>query len=306
MKGLIIKTTGSNSAVKTEDGRIINCTLSGRLRLAGSKSTSPVATGDIVEIEIEGNTGKIREICERKNYIIRKSVKLSKQTHVIAANIDQALLVITLCMPKTSTEFIDRYLCTAEAYRIPSVIIINKTDLYLGKLSEIADETERIYKKIGYKTLQTSVVTGAGIEDFRQLTQGKISLISGNSGVGKSSLLKFIEPEHNIVIKNISEYHKKGRHTTTFSEMYSLKNGGYIIDTPGIKGFGIVDINKEELFHFFPEIFRLTGKCQYYNCTHINEPNCAVMTAVESGEIAESRYISYYKILSGSDGKHRT
>jgi ribosome biogenesis GTPase / thiamine phosphate phosphatase len=306
MIGLVIKSTGSVCLVKTEDGQKIQCTIRGKLRLSGSKSTNPVVVGDWVKIQAEGDQRNISEVEERKNYIVRKSVNLSKQTHVIAANLDQTLLVVTLINPKTNTEFIDRYLCTAEAYKIPAILVFNKVDIYSPELLKNIDDLIHIYEKIGYTCIMVSATTGDGMEDLRNLLTNKVSLISGNSGVGKSSIINFIEPEYKLRVAEISTSHLKGKHTTTFSEMHELSAGGYIIDTPGIKGFGIVNIGNEELFHFFPEMFRLTNKCQYYNCTHIHEPNCAVRLAVESGDIAESRYISYVNILCDENEKHRS
>lgn len=305
MLGLVIKSTGSICLVRTKDGQKIQCTIRGKLRLSGSKSTNPVVVGDWVKIQSEGDQRNISEIEERKNYIVRKSVNLSKQTHVIAANLDQTLLVVTLKNPKTNTEFIDRYLCTAEAYRIPAVLVFNKIDIYSSETIQKLEELIRIYERIGYKCLIVSAKTGEGIEELKKLLTDKVSLISGNSGVGKSSIINFIEPGYKLKVAEISTSHLKGKHTTTFSEMHELSTGGYLIDTPGIKGFGIVNIGNEELFHFFPEMFRLTNQCQYYNCTHVHEPNCTVRLAVESGEIAESRYISYINILHDENEKHR-
>ncbi len=305
MRGLVIKSTGNLCLVKTGKGETIPCTIRGKLRLSGSKSTSPVVVGDWVTIDLNGGQGNIVSIEERRNYIVRRSVNLSKQTHVIASNIDQALLIVTLTSPRTSTEFIDRYLCTAEAYRIPVVLIFNKADLYSPELLTSLEEMEHIYNKIGYRCMRTSVKTGEGIKEVTKILKNKVSLISGNSGVGKSSFINLIEPGYHLKVAEISDYHLKGKHTTTFSEMLALSSGGYVIDTPGIKGFGLINIGNEELFHFFPEMFRLTHKCQYYNCTHIHEPNCAVKLGVESGEIAESRYLSYLNILMDENEKHR-
>jgi len=305
MLGLVIKSTGSICLVKTEDGQKIQCTIRGKLRLSGSKSTNPVVVGDWVKIQSEGDQRNISEIEERKNYIVRKSVNLSKQTHVIAANLDQTLLVVTLINPKTNTEFIDRYLCTAEAYRIPAVIVFNKVDIYSPELLKTVNDLILVYEKIGYKCIVVSAKTGTGIEELKKLLTNKVSLISGNSGVGKSSIINVTEPGFKLKVAEISASHLRGKHTTTFSEMHELSIGGYVIDTPGIKGFGIVNIGNEELFHFFPEMFRITNKCQYYNCTHIHEPNCAVRLAVESGEIADSRYVSYINILYDENEKHR-
>lgn len=305
MKGLVIKSTGSLCLVKTEDGNKIQCSIRGKLRLAGSKSTNPVVVGDWVEIQEEGEQRNILEIEQRKNYIIRKSVNLSKQTHVIAANLDQTLLVVTLINPKTNTEFIDRYLCTAEAYRIPAIILFNKIDIYPVDLQVKLHELIKVYENIGYKCLIVSAKTGQGFDELKDVLSNKVTLISGNSGVGKSSVINFIEPGYKLKVAEISVSHLKGKHTTTFSEMHELSIGGYLIDTPGIKGFGVVNIGNEELYHFFPELFMLSPKCQYNNCTHLHEPNCAIIKAVESGEIAESRYNSYINILFDENEKHR-
>lgn len=308
MLGLVFKSTGSLFLVKTINGKTIPCNIRGKLRLTVSKSTNPVVVGDWVEIEIEedGTHGNITEIKDRRNYIVRKSVNLARQNHVIAANLDQTCLVVTLVHPVTSTEFIDRYLCAAEAYRIPVVIVFNKIDLYDETLLKYLDELTTIYNKIGYKCLSISAKNKIGLEELKQLLNKKVSLISGNSGVGKSTLINTLEPDLNLKVAEISNYHLKGKHTTTFSEMFELPEGGFIIDTPGIKGFGLINIKNDELFHYFREMFVQNQKCQYYNCTHTHEPNCAVKTAVSDGEIAESRYRSYLNILLDENEKHRT
>jgi ribosome biogenesis GTPase / thiamine phosphate phosphatase len=305
MRGLVIKSTGSLCLVKTVENNIIPCTIRGKIRLEGTRSTNPVVVGDWVEISHDKKQGKIISIEERKNYIVRKSVNLSKQSHVIASNLDQSVLVVTLIQPLTSTEFIDRYLCTAEAYRIPVVIVFNKTDLYDESEKELLESLIDTYEQIGYHCLKISAKNGDGIDILRELLSHKVSLISGHSGVGKSSIIKILEPESELKIAQISDYHLKGKHTTTFSEMFELTGGGYVIDTPGIKGFGLINIGNEELFHFFPEIFRTSHECQYYNCTHVHEPKCAVMKSVENGTIAISRYRSYINILLDSNDKHR-
>lgn len=305
MQGLVIKSTGSLCLVKTKKGNVIQCTIRGKLRLSGSKSTSPVVVGDWVDIEINGDQGNIIAIDQRKNYIVRKSVNLSKRTHVIAANIDQTILIVTLINPKTSSEFIDRYLCAAETFQIPAILVFNKTDLYTPEIFEQLEEMEGIYNKIGYTCMRTSVKNEIGMKEVKEKLKNKVTLISGNSGVGKSSFINYIEPGHHLKVAEISDYHLKGKHTTTFSEMLELTSGGYIIDTPGIKGFGLFNVGNEELFHFFPEMFRLTQKCQYYNCTHVHEPNCAVIQGVENGDISESRYFSYLNILMDANDKHR-
>ena len=308
MLGLVFKSTGSLFLVKTINGKTIPCNIRGKLRLTVSKSTNPVVVGDWVDIEIEedGTHGNITEVKDRRNYIVRKSVNLARQNHVIAANLDQTCLIVTLKNPETSTEFIDRYLCTAEAYRIPVVLIFNKIDIYDEKLIVYLEELIMVYNKIGYKCLTVSAKNKIGLEQLKQLLNKKVSLISGNSGVGKSTLINTLEPDLNLKVAEISNYHLKGKHTTTFSEMFELSDGGFIIDTPGIKGFGLINIKNNELFHFFREMFVLNQKCQYYNCTHTHEPNCAVKTAVSTGEIAESRYRSYLNILLDENEKHRT
>jgi len=305
MRGLVIKSTGSLCLVKTDEEDVIQCTIRGKLRLSGSKSTSPVVVGDWVNIEINGSQGNIVSIEERKNYIVRRSVNLSKQTHVIASNIDQTILIVTLINPTTNTEFIDRYLCAAEAYRIPVIILFNKIDLYTEEVFSSLEDLEYLYQKIGYRCMRISVKTEEGIQEVKELLTNKVTLISGNSGVGTSSCINLIEPGYNLKVAEISGYHLKGKHTTTFSEMLNLTEGGYLIDTPGIKGFGLTNIGNEELFHYFREIFLLTKKCHYYNCTHVHEPNCAVKSAVDNGEIAESRYFSYLNILLDANEKHR-
>ncbi len=306
MLALVLKSTGKNFIVRTINEKTIACNICGKLRLSYSKSTNPVVVGDWVEIEDNGSTGNITFVKERRNYIVRRSVNLSRQNHVIAANLDQTCLIITIVRPETNTEFIDRYLCTAQAYKIPTVLVFNKIDIYNEKHLELLNKLKTIYNKIGYKCINVSAKTNEGIENFRQLLNKKTSLIFGNSGVGKSSLINCIEPDYNLKVAEISEYHLKGKHTTTFSEMFELSNGGFIIDTPGIKGFGLINIKNEELFHYFPEMFKLTQNCQYYNCTHTHEPNCAVKNAVISGEVAESRYHSYLNILLDENEKHRT
>jgi ribosome biogenesis GTPase len=308
MLGLVFKSTGSLFLVKTINGKTIPCNIRGKLRLTVSKSTNPVVVGDWVEIEIEedGTHGNITEVKDRRNYIVRKSVNLARQNHVIASNLDQTCLVVTLIHPITNTEFIDRYLCTAEAYRIPVIIVFNKIDLYDETLLLYLDELTTVYNRIGYRCLSVSAKNKIGIEELKKHLNKKVSLISGNSGVGKSTLINILEPDLNLKVAEISNYHLKGKHTTTFSEMFELPDGGFIIDTPGIKGFGLINIKNDELFHYFREMFVLSQKCQYYNCTHTHEPNCAVKTSVSNGEIAESRYRSYLNILLDENEKHRT
>ncbi|MBN2611830.1 MAG: ribosome small subunit-dependent GTPase A [Bacteroidales bacterium] len=304
--GLVIKTTGSLHTVKKNSVKV-NCKIKGNYRIKGIKTTNPVTVGDIVDFyqENEGETGWITRIHERKNYIIRRSINLSKEAHLIAANIDQAFLIISLTMPETPLEFIDRFLITAEAYHIVSTLIFNKIDLYDKVKLEYLNHLKSIYTAIGYECIETSAVTGENIDKLKQTMQNKITLVAGNSGVGKSTLINCIDPKLNLKVDGISEYHKTGKHTTTFSEMFELEYGGYIIDTPGIKGFGIIDFEKQEIGLFFPEIFKMSEKCQFYNCTHTHEPNCAVRKAVEEGKIAASRYRSYTNILFDNNNKYR-
>ena len=308
MNGLVIKNTGSWYLVKTEEGKSIECKIKGNFRLKGIRSTNPVAVGDRVKIETnKEGSAFIYEIEERKNYIIRRSSNLSKESHIIAANIDQAFLVITANYPKTHTTFIDRFLATAEAYRIPVQLIINKTDLYDKDDWELTEGIRYLYTTIGYNCYLVSTKTGEGLEQIKELLKGKITLFSGNSGVGKSTLINTILPELNLKTGSISASYHKVMHTTTFSEMFSLPDGGYIIDTPGIKGFGTIDFLPEEVAHFFPEIFQISHNCRFNNCTHRHEPGCAVLAALEEHLISESRYNSYLSIIDdNTDGKYRT
>jgi ribosome biogenesis GTPase len=305
-KGLVLKSTGSHYRVRLENGQVVECVPRGKLRLNEFKTTNPITVGDWVTVELNPNgVGLITAIQERKNYIIRKATNLSREAHIIAANIDQALLVVTIVQPETQLAFIDRYLVTAEAYRIPTVLVFNKIDLVDATYQSVLDSYISIYESIGYKCIKVSARTGLNLDLLKQTLQGKVSLLSGNSGVGKSTLINCIEPELNLKTAEISSAHLKGRHTTTFSEIFELSFGGFIIDTPGIKSFGLVDIEKEELYHFFPEIFKLSDKCKYYNCTHIHEPGCAVIEAVDSGKIAPSRYLSYLSIYDDENEKYR-
>ena len=307
MKGVVIKSTGSWYTVRTDKGNIIECRIRGKFRLSGIKSTNPITVGDIVDFELEknSNNGVITNIHDRKNYIIRKSVNLSKQTHIIAANIDQVFLLVTLENPQTFTSFIDRFLATAEAYSIPAIIIFNKIDLYNKKLADQKQQLEKIYRAIGYECLDVSAVEMININKLKVMMKDKVSMFSGHSGVGKSTLINTIHPELDLKTANISAQHKQGQHTTTFAEMFSLPFGGYIIDTPGIKGFGVVGFEKEEIGDFFPEIFAIKHKCKFNNCLHINEPKCAVKLAVENGTIAKSRYISYIQLLEDEHENYR-
>lgn len=310
-KGIVIKSTGSWYTVQTEEGKKIDCKIKGNFRLKGIKSTNPIAVGDHVEFRINESeelqtiqTGLITKIVDRKNYIIRKSPNLSKQSHIIASNIDQAFLVITINYPVTTTTFIDRFLVSAEAYRIPCHLIFNKIDRYSPEQSKQMDELIELYESIGYQCLKTSTKTKVGMDTLQSWMEGKTNVFAGHSGVGKSTLINTIEPNLNLKTREISDYHQTGKHTTTFSEMFELGFGGFIIDTPGIKGFGVLDMEKEEISHYFPEMFKLLENCQYYNCTHTHEPACEVKKYVHEGKIAESRYYSYLGLLD-NDEKYR-
>lgn len=307
MNGLVIKNTGSWYQVKTDDGQFIECKIKGNFRLKGIRSTNPIAVGDRVKIEInKEGTAFIYEIEERRNYIIRRSSNLSKESHILAANIDQALLIVTVNYPQTNTTFIDRFLASAEAYRIPANIVINKTDCYEEGDKEYADALCFLYKTIGYNCYQVSAKTGEGMDKIKNIIENKVTLFSGNSGVGKSTLINYLMPGLHLKTGTISASHKKGMHTTTFSEMFELPQGGYIIDTPGIKGFGTIDFDPKEVAHYFPELFRISHNCRFNNCTHRHEPGCAVLKALENHEISESRYNSYLSIIEDStEGKYR-
>lgn len=294
--------------VKIDGNNIVPCQIRGVLRNIKTSSTNPVVIGDKVFIQLKDGekSGIINEIVVRSNYIIRKSSNLSKRTHIIAANIDQAVLIVTISFPKTSLRFIDRFLATAQAYRIKAILVFNKLDLYNNQELLKLEEIIKIYESIQYTCLKTSAVTKEGIPELDKLLMNNVTLLSGHSGVGKSTLINTIDPDLRIKTGEISDYHLKGKHTTTFSEMYQLINGGYIIDTPGIKGFGLVNMDRNEIFHFFTEIFKNSRNCKYYNCLHINEPGCAVIEKVKSGEIHESRYESYLSIyFEDSNEKYR-
>ena len=304
MRGLVVKNTGSWYLVKTDEGPVVECKIKGNFRLKGIRSTNPVAVGDWVHIVMnDQGTAMIAEIEDRKNYIIRKASNLSKQSHIIAANLDQAFLFVTITHPETNTIFIDRFLATAEAYRVPVRILINKTDIYGDDEKRYMDALINLYTTIGYDCFPMSVKTGEGIEAVKALLKDRITLFSGNSGVGKSSLINRLLPDLNIKAKTaeISAAHLKGMHTTTFSEMYELPEGGYIVDTPGIKGFGTFDMEVEEISHYFPEIFHTSSNCRFGNCTHTHEPGCAVIEAVEQHLISQSRYESYLSMLEDKD-----
>lgn len=311
-KGIVIKSTGSWYEVKSEDGTVVECRIKGSIRLKGIRSTNPIAVGDIVEYfetkennATEGQTvGLITKIQPRKNYIIRKSPNLSKESHIIAANIDQAFLIVTINYPETTTAFIDRFLVSAEAYRIPCTLIFNKIDLYNEAENKQLRSLISVYESANYTCIKVSAKENIGFPELQKMTKNKICVFSGHSGVGKSSIINALNPELNLKTGKISDAHFSGKHTTTYSEMFELGFGGYIIDTPGIKGFGVLEMGKEEISHYFPEIFKLLEDCQYYNCTHTHEPNCAVKKAVDEGKIAQSRYASYLGLLE-NDGKYR-
>lgn len=302
VEGVVISSTGSWYEVSTERG-MLTCRIRGRLRLKGIRSTNPVVVGDRVMVEPDGESSAIVEILPRHNYVIRRASNLSKESHIIAANIDRALLIVTLHSPVTAREFVDRFLVTCEAYRVPVTIVLGKADMLVGDYEAEAEEFEAIYGDAGYDIIRLSSTTGAGVEQIRELLKNRTTLVAGNSGVGKSTLVGYIDPTLDIRTGEISESHHKGKHTTTFSTMYPIE-GGYIIDTPGIKGFGLIDIDSRELCRYFPEMMRLAPDCRFYNCTHTHEPGCAVRDAVEQGFVAWSRYESYLKILD-EDDKYR-
>lgn len=308
-KGIVIKSTGSWYTVKSTGGEIIECRIKGNFRLKGIRSTNPIAVGDHVEFTVsqedsnlEGVViGLITNIIERKNYIIRKSSNLSKESHIIAANIDQAFLIVTIKHPVTTTTFIDRFLVSAEAYRIPCHLIFNKIDLYNEDETALMNSTIEVYEAIGYQCLKISAKGLVGIEELKRMMTDKTNVFSGHSGVGKTTIINCIQPGALLKTGIISDSHHKGKHTTTYSEMIDLDFGGFIIDTPGIKGFGLLEMAKEEISHYFPEMFRLLNNCQYYNCTHTHEPGCAVKKALEEGHISESRYDTYVGLLNNDD-----
>ena len=305
--GIVIKSVGSRYKVLSDGENIIECVLRGKLREKEVQTTNPVAVGDKVTIDPgdNKNSGIITGVHERKNYILRKASNLSKQSQIIAANIDQLLLMATIILPQTPVEFIDRFLVTAEAYRIPARIVFNKTDQY-GK-----DELERmeylisVYSRIGYDCLRLSIYDGTGLEEIAAMMKDKVSLISGNSGVGKTTLLNILNPRLNLKTAEISDYHKQGKHITTFPEMHRLPFGGFAIDTPGLRGFGVVEMERNEIYHFFPEIFKVSKECRFYNCLHLDEPGCAVRKSVEQAEIDPLRYRSYLSILNDENTKYR-
>lgn len=307
MKGLVIKNTGSWYCVQTAEGKAVECKIKGTFRMKGIRTTNPVAVGDKVEFEVntEGY-GMISKIEQRKNYIIRKASNLSKQSHIIAANLDQVLLIVTVNFPEVSTLFIDRFLATAEAYSVPAGIVFNKTDLHTDAEREYMEQMIYLYENVGYPCYRVSAVKGVGMGTLATKLKNKVTLLSGYSGVGKSTFINAIVPDVKTKVGAISQAHNKGMHTTTFSEMFALPDGGYIIDTPGVKGFGTIDLRKEEISHFFPEIFAASKLCRFANCTHTHEPGCAVLEALDRREISLSRYQSYLSIMQDdSEGKYR-
>ncbi len=309
MTGIVYKSTGSWYTVKSENGDFMECRIKGKFRLKGIKSTNPIAVGDIVDYDLDETsdkiTGSIHNIHERKNYIVRKSVNLSHQMHIIASNLDYVFLLITINNPPTTFNFIDRFLVTAEAYGIETILVFNKIDTFSDETLDEQLYMQHVYTKIGYKCLRVSATTNKGIEELKSLMIGKITMFSGHSGVGKSTLVNAMEPTLLLKTKNISEQSKQGQHTTTFAEMFDLNFGASIIDTPGIKGFGIVDLEREDISGYFPEFFRLKDQCKFNNCLHKDEPNCAVKKALENDEISWTRYNSYLKILEGDEEHYR-
>ncbi|MGL5014774.1 MAG: ribosome small subunit-dependent GTPase A [Bacteroidales bacterium] len=302
MNGLVIKNTGSWYSVKTDEGKMVECKIKGKFRLQGIRTTNPIAVGDRVKITLnQEGQAMIHEIEQRQNYIIRRSSNLSKQAHILAANLDQAFLIITLKAPATTTVFIDRFLASAEAYRIPVEILINKSDALDQEEMEYSEAITNLYSSIGYPCHNISAKSGYNLDMVREKIKGRITLLSGHSGVGKSTLINALIPGLTIKTGEISQAHQQGMHTTTFSEMFETPEGGYIIDTPGIRGFGTVDFKKEEVSHFFPDIFKHSANCRFNNCRHINEPGCAVLDAVENHYISQSRYSSYISILNDEE-----
>ena len=306
-KGVVLKSTGSRYRVLYGNGLTINCSIKGKLRIKEFRTTNPIAVGDniLFETEKKTNSGIITEVLDRRNWILRKASNLSKHSQIIAANIDQVFLMVTIILPETAVEFIDRFLISAEAYRVPAKIIINKTDLYGEEEFVKMEYLEKIYNNIGYDCIRLSLKDSTNMESLKDSMKGKTSLISGNSGVGKTSLLNAFNPLLNLKTAEISDYHKQGKHITTFPEMHRMPFDAFVIDTPGIRGFGIVDMEREEIYHFFREIFRISKDCRFNNCLHLDEPGCAVRNAVEKGDIAFLRYKSYLNIMDGDNGKYR-
>jgi ribosome biogenesis GTPase len=307
-KGTVVKSTGKLFMVRLEDGTTVPCGIRGRFRIKGIRATNPVAVGDRVGFEWtgDGTTGIITSIEERSNYIIRRSSNLSKQYQLLATNVDLAWLMISLILPRTLTPFIDRFLVSAEAYRIPVILLFNKTDLYGTEEFEEMEYLISVYTSIGYRCMRMSLQTKEGVREVQDEMKGKVSVIAGNSGVGKSTLINVLDPTMRLRTEHVSDYHQTGKHTTSFAEMFELPSGIRIIDTPGIRGFGTIDIEREELFHFFPEIFRESKHCRYHNCLHLHEPDCAVKAGVEEGSISETRYINYLMMMEEEPGKYRS
>lgn len=306
-KGVILKSTGSRYRVLYGNGTIIDCSVKGKLRTTEFRTTNPIAVGDniLFELDRKSNSGIITEVLDRKNWILRKASNLSKHSQILAANIDQVFLMITIILPETPVEFIDRFLISAEAYRVPAGIIINKTDLYGEDETAKMEYLESIYNQIGYECIRLSLKEPSNLQILKGMLRGKTSLISGNSGVGKTTLLNTLNPDLNLKTAEISDYHKQGKHITTFPEMHQMPFDTFVIDTPGIRGFGVVDMERNEIYHFFREIFMKSKECRFNNCLHLDEPGCAVRSAVEKGEIAFLRYRSYLNIMEGDNGKYR-
>ncbi len=298
--GIVVKSTGSWYMVRQPDGQITECRIRGKFRTKGLRTTNPIAVGDSVTFDVDSTTGQglIQSIGERRNYIIRKATNLSKEAHILAANIDQAILVVTLASPRTFTQFIDRFLATAEAYRVPTILVFNKIDQYNKQLAANLDSLIAIYQKIGYQCIRTSMSTGEGIDQLRTLLQHKLTLLAGHSGVGKTTIVNALNPILHLRTAEISDSHDSGMHTTTYPEMHHIDNDTYIIDSPGIKGFGSIEMSRTEISHYFPELFTESANCQFCNCTHTHEPKCAVKQAVSDGRISQSRYNSYLSLLN--------
>lgn len=307
MQGTVVKSSGSVYGVRAMDGSLIECRVKGNFRLKGIRSTNPVAVGDHVKYDVrDDGTAYIVEILERKNYIVRKASNLSKQSHILAANLDLCFLIVTISHPATATTFIDRFLAAAEAYRVPVVLVFNKIDIYDSSEREELEYLTALYSSIGYRCLHTSATDNVGIDALKEMMRGKVSLLAGNSGVGKSSLVNAIAPEIAARVGEISKTHDTGMHTTTYTEMFEFMPQSYIVDTPGVKGFGTYDMEVEEISHYFVEFFELSKDCRYGNCTHTHEPGCAVLEALENGRLAPSRYQSYLSMLEDKDeGKYR-
>ena len=309
MKGLVYKSTGSWYTVKSETGDTFDCKIKGKLRLENINSTNPVVVGDFVEFDVEDHdqqeVGIIKKIFERRNYILRKSVNLSKQTHILASNIDLLLLIITLKNPITTTSFIDRFLVSAEAYSIKTLLVFNKCDLYNEADEDSLNSLINIYDNIGYETIKTCAKSGKGIKELEKKISNKTIMLGGHSGVGKTSIINAMDGDLNLKVGNISDQHSQGKHTTTYAELHDLDNYTKLIDTPGIKGFGLVNYNIDEISNFFPEFFNVKSKCKFNNCIHLNEPKCYVKEKVNSGEISKSRYDSYIQIINDDNLKHR-